>query len=78
MRFRLEIELKDGIKLIPINYQWYLSSWIYHTLASSNKQFTEWLHSQGYPLGEKYFKRFTFSRLQFDKTNSTNPQPSFA
>jgi CRISPR-associated endoribonuclease Cas6 len=65
MRFRLTLDLdqRNG-HIIPINYQYELSSWIYHVLNGGNRDFTEWLHEKGFGKRGKSFRLFTFSRLQ--------------
>lgn len=65
MRFKLTLELLSGNKgcEIPINYQYELSSVIYHILSSGDAQYGKWLHDNGFQSGNKSFKLFTFSRL---------------
>lgn len=59
---------KVGLEsIIPINYQYELSSWIYKTLNFGNPEFSEWLHSQGYITENKKFKLFTFSHFDIPK-----------
>ena len=62
MRFKLILERIRG-REIPINYQYELSSVIYHILANSNREYSEWLHDNGFQDGKKPFKLFSFSRL---------------
>ena len=63
MRFKLTLELTDQ-GLLPLNYQYELSSWIYKTLNYGNEEFADWLHRQGYTNDYKQFKLFTFSNLK--------------
>lgn len=49
--------------LLPINYQYPVSSWIYKTINQSNPEFAEWLHSKGYSDGKKQFRLFNFSEF---------------
>src|SRR6056297_1376682 len=69
MRFYLELEVNrsntEGI--LPLNYQYELSSWIYKTLNHGDPEFAEWLHSSGYTNEKKQFKLFTFSQFFIDK-----------
>lgn len=63
MRIKLTLNCRPG-SIIPINYQYELSAWIYRTLAQANPEFAAWLHEHGYTLkGKKAFKFFTFSHL---------------
>ncbi|PLV58063.1 CRISPR-associated endoribonuclease Cas6 [Thermotoga sp. KOL6] len=48
---------------IPINYNYFLSSFIYSKIASQNEHFASFLHKFGYG---KRFKFFTFSQLFFE------------
>jgi len=66
MRLRLILTVTDIInKTIPVNYQYPLSSWIYHTIAEGNHEFAEYLHDTGFTSGSKSYKLFTFSQLSF-------------
>jgi CRISPR-associated endoribonuclease Cas6 len=66
MRFKLTLEHTDK-GLLPLNYQYELSSWIYKTLNYGNEEFADWLHRQGYTNDYKQFKLFTFSNLMVPK-----------
>ncbi len=66
MRFKLLLEREDKNRFIPINYQYELSSAIYRVIERGNKEFSEFLHDEGYRLGNKSFRLFTFSRLFLD------------
>ncbi len=50
---------------VPANYQYYLSSAIYHLLAMASPEYATWLHERGYQSAssERHLKMFTFSRL---------------
>ena len=65
MRFKVTLQLQPEIKgrEIPINYQYELSSIIYHILSKGDSQYAEWLHENGFQGENKRFKLFTFSRL---------------
>jgi len=69
MRFRITLQLIVSAKgnIIPINYQYELSSWIYRTIQEGDSAFGDWLHEKGYMFNGKSFKLFTFSRLQIPK-----------
>ena len=66
MRFRLTLENTDK-GLLPMNYQYELSAWIYKTLNYGNSEFADWLHREGYTNDYKQFKLFTFSSLMVPK-----------
>lgn len=64
MRIRLKLSLTDrGRNILPINYQYELSSWIYKTINTGDPEFATWLHEKGYMNRQKQFKLFTFSNL---------------
>lgn len=66
MRLNLTFKTQIG-SILPINYTYALSSFIYKTLQQANAEYSEWLHNQGYQLGNKQFKLFTFSELKLPK-----------
>ena len=68
MRFILTLSIDKKVhgNLIPLSYAYELSSWIYKVLASSNADYAQWLHDNGFSQDNKRFKFFTFSRLLFD------------
>jgi len=58
------MELTPSSKnVLPLNYQYELSSWIYHILNNGDPVFSEWLHNQGFTDSNKHFRLFTFSNL---------------
>lgn len=64
MRFKLTFTpTHPKERILPLNYQYELSSWIYHILNSGNPEFATWLHDHGYTDDRKQFKMFTFSNL---------------
>ena len=70
MRFRLKLLAdvqKTQKRILPINYQYELSSWIYRTINSSDSDFAQWLHNTGYVNENRKFKLFTFSNLKPEK-----------
>lgn len=72
MRFKitLRINRKYGDNL-PYNYQYEQSAVIYRILAQADKQYSSWLHENGYSInGTKRFKLFSFSPFIFDRTRS--------
>jgi CRISPR-associated endoribonuclease Cas6 len=64
MRIKLNLELVNPMdNLLPINYQYAVSSWIYNTLRKGNGEFATWLHEQGYRKDHKIYRLFHFSNL---------------
>lgn len=67
MRFNLTLQVEKQVfgTRIPLNYQYESSAAIYKILANADKEFSEWLHENGFKTERgKRFKLFTFSRLQ--------------
>lgn len=65
---RLKVTLKPlEDKFIDMNYNYYLTSIIYKLLNKSNAEFANILHNQGYSVGDKKFKLFTYSMLNCSK-----------
>ncbi|GAP44192.1 CRISPR-associated endoribonuclease Cas6 [Lentimicrobium saccharophilum] len=66
MRIRLNIRTDEPHgNVIPVNYSYPLSAWIYRTIASGNHEFAGFLHDSGFKTGLKQYKLFCFSQLQF-------------
>lgn len=66
MRIALKIEpTSTGPHLLPVNYQYPFSAWIYRVISQGDHQFSLFLHEHGYGTGNKSFKFFTFSMLNF-------------
>jgi CRISPR-associated endoribonuclease Cas6 len=64
----IEIKFSLSVKkqILPLNYQYPVSAWIYKILGSADADFSQALHEQGYKTQEgKTFKFFTFSKLRF-------------
>ena len=54
--------------MLPMDYQYYLSAWIYKVLKHADRDFAAFLHEKGYGQSEtKLYKLFCFSRLDFGK-----------
>lgn len=62
MRLKLILNHKPG-QTLPINYAYFISAWIYKTIAEANKEYAEQLHSHGYEFNGKKFKLFTYGKL---------------
>jgi CRISPR-associated endoribonuclease Cas6 len=65
MRLKLQLEAL-GSDLLPFNYEYAVSAWIYKTLAQADPIFATWLHDNGYSTEDNYrkFKLFTFSKIE--------------
>ncbi len=62
MRIKIICDVGRGIYL-PINYNHFLTSAIYQFLELSDPEYADFLHEDGYTIGTKRFKLFTFSQL---------------
>jgi CRISPR-associated endoribonuclease Cas6 len=60
MRIKISYESKEKGLLLPIHYNYYLESLIYHTFS---KEVATILHGEGFILDKRHFKLFTFSRI---------------
>ena len=68
MRFELTLYRTSKQRMLPMDYQYYISAWIYKVLKQADKEFAEFLHEKGYGQSEtKLYKLFCFSRLNFGK-----------
>ena len=64
MQFRLILSCKPGAILIPFNYNYRLSGFLYNVLAGADQKYAHFLHEQGYAASAtRRFKLFTFSDL---------------
>lgn len=54
-------------RMLPMDYQYYISAWIYKVIGQADPAFAHFLHSQGYADGNKQFKLFAYSPLKFGK-----------
>lgn len=67
MRFKITFHRTGKQRMLPIDYQYYLSAWIYKAIAQADPEFSSFLHAQGYTSGNKRFKLFCYSPLNFGK-----------
>ena len=67
MKFKITFKVKQQGQLLPMSYQYELSSWIYKMIYKGDSEFANFLHSKGYEMGKRQFKLFTFSRLYIPK-----------
>lgn len=70
MRIKLHLKPVCDKQALIFNYQYAIQAWIYSLLARSDKAYSQFLHDEGYPIGDskKSFKHFTFSSLQLGRT----------
>jgi len=68
VRLKIKLYAKDN-KIIPYNYQYQFSSALYLLLKFGSKEFSEFLHNQGYKLNGKPYKLFSFA-VQFEQFTS--------
>jgi len=65
MRFKISLELaSNGPGILPLNYQYPLSSCIYKIIENADQEYGRFLHDEGYGTSLKRFKFFTFSDLR--------------
>ncbi len=68
MRIKIQFKLPGNKQILPLNYQYPVSAWIYKILQTADKEFARCLHENGYKTSKgKVFKLFTFSKLLFPK-----------
>ncbi|HHU98485.1 MAG TPA: CRISPR-associated endoribonuclease Cas6 [Bacteroidales bacterium] len=67
MRFRITFNRDGRQRMLPMDYQYYLSAWIYKVIGKADREFSRFLHSEGYTDGNKRFKLFCYSPLSFEK-----------
>lgn len=73
MRLTLSLTQQERPCLLPWNYQYPLSSFIYHCINAENTPFADWLHNVGYANGIKQYRFFTFAMF-FSRPRSVNNQ----
>lgn len=61
MRIKLTFKQLKPRQLIPSDYQYAITSFIYRTLERSDPEYSQWLHSNGFTDSSKKFKFFNFS-----------------
>lgn len=69
---RIKVTLHTPEANINLNYNYYVSSLIYHLLRNADTQYSSMLHKKGYMLGNRQFKLFTFSALFPEKYGISN------
>lgn len=67
MRFKITLNRTGRQRMLPMDYQYYLSAWIYNVIGKADPEFSNFLHSEGYTAGYKQFKLFNYSPLNFGR-----------
>jgi CRISPR-associated endoribonuclease Cas6 len=67
MRFKITLNRTGRQRMLPMDYQYYLSAWIYKVIGKADLEFSNFLHAEGYTSGYKQFKHFNYSPLNFGK-----------
>lgn len=68
MRFELTLNRTTKQRMLPMDYQYYISAWIYKVLKQADSDFANFLHEKGYGQSEtKLYKLFCFSRLNIGR-----------
>ena len=68
MRFKLTLTPAQPRTIIPFNYAYRLTGWLYGLLHDAEPAYALFLHERGYEVSAtKRFKLFTFSDLQFSR-----------
>lgn len=67
MRFLISLQRQGAGSVLPLNYQYELSSVIYRMIDRADSAFSEFLHGTGYMAFGRNYRLFVFSRLQFDR-----------
>lgn len=68
MRFKITFSRTGKQRMLPMDYQYFISAWIYKVLKQADRDFADFLHEKGYGQSEtKLYKLFCFSRLNFGK-----------
>lgn len=72
MKFKITLKInREHGDNLPFNYQYEQSAIIYHILAQADKEYSSWLHENGYSInGTKRFKLFSYSPFIFDKVKA--------
>ena len=68
MIIKIKFKLSGKKQILPLNYQYPISAWIYKIIEKADTNFARILHEYGYKTEKgKVFKLFTFSKLNFPK-----------
>jgi len=65
MIYKITLAVSKKGSIIPFNYQYPMSCWIYNLIRqSADNQFSDFIHNIGYEFENKHFKMFSFSNLE--------------
>ncbi|HEY8402023.1 MAG TPA: CRISPR-associated endoribonuclease Cas6 [Cytophagaceae bacterium] len=68
MRFKIHLHIKNKTALLPVDYQYLMSSAVYKLIKRGDEAYSQFLHDEGFSAGGlKRFKLFTFSPLQLPR-----------
>jgi len=68
MRFKITFNRTSKQRMLPMDYQYYISAWIYKVLKQADYDFAQFLHEKGYGQSDtKLYKLFCFSRLNLGR-----------
>ncbi|MDZ7743045.1 MAG: CRISPR-associated endoribonuclease Cas6 [Bacteroidota bacterium] len=70
MRFKLTFtvdRVKSPLPILPVQYQYPVSCWIYKTIREGNSDYRGWLKKNGFISSKQVFKMFTFSNFLLEE-----------
>ncbi len=70
MRFKLTFtvdRVKSPLPILPVQYQYPVSCWIYKTIREGNPDYRGWLKKNGFISSKQVFKLFNFSNFLLDE-----------
>lgn len=67
MRIKLTLTRTNRHCLLPMDYPYYVHSWIYKVVENANSDFATFLHDRGYGEENKPYKLFCFDKLDLGK-----------
>ena len=56
MQFKITLRCLDANPVLPVNYQYELSAWIYRVIRNADAEYADFLHRHGHTTGRKTFK----------------------
>ncbi len=78
MRIQLKLNRITKQRMLPMDYQYYISAWIYKVLKQADADYANFLHNQGHGTNPKrLYKLFCFERLNFGKPKLWKEQKLF-
>jgi CRISPR-associated endoribonuclease Cas6 len=79
MRVKLTLFLTKRGSVLPVNYNYFLTSFIYKILKNSSYNYSRFLHEEGYRLEGscKGFKLFTYSMLMCNRVRIEDEKINF-